>query len=191
MPSIFPDNVWVTMKYSDTYDFNLLPGAAQSRIFRANSIFDPDVTGTGSVAMGYDLYNRMYNRYMVYASSIKVAWMNDAANQGEVWIRPSDQQVVVNDLVYIQNLPYSSVRVLGDRAGPLTVHRHRMASKKFYGHRIDNDLQNFSAAFSNNPTFSLFWHVGILATFAAMSARCQVTIYYKVRCFRREWEPLL
>ncbi len=64
-----PNFAWIKlgMKYSDTFDTTLTAGTIQDYIFRANSLFDPDRTGTGHQPMQYDQYFPIYNRYHVYA----------------------------------------------------------------------------------------------------------------------------
>lgn len=46
--------------------------------FRANSIYDPDATGTGHQPMGRDEYANFYQKYIVLGSRIRVYWSTDA-----------------------------------------------------------------------------------------------------------------
>jgi len=61
----FPNTKTVNLRY--VTDFNLDPGATSSavRVFRANSIFDPDYTGIGHQPMYRDNYAAIYERYQV------------------------------------------------------------------------------------------------------------------------------
>jgi len=52
----------VTLKYYEA--FNNAAGAIDQR-FRLNSIFDPNLTGTGHQPLGYDQYSTFYGRYRV------------------------------------------------------------------------------------------------------------------------------
>lgn len=48
--------------------------AMVAHLFRANSIFDPDLTGIGHQPMGHDQMVALYNHYTVLGSKITVAW---------------------------------------------------------------------------------------------------------------------
>lgn len=57
-------------RYSDVITISLSAGTVQSYSFRANSLFDPDRTGTGHQPLGFDQLTAIYNRYVVH----KLAW---------------------------------------------------------------------------------------------------------------------
>lgn len=65
----FPSSQDVTLKYCETVAVN--PGAAGSMgtyAMRTNSLFDPNLTGSGHQPMGRDAWAGIYSRYVVKSS---------------------------------------------------------------------------------------------------------------------------
>ena len=59
-------------------------GGANSWAFSFNSLFDPDVTGTGNQPMYFDNYSAIYERYKVSFAKIKATVVNHSVNTA-VW----------------------------------------------------------------------------------------------------------
>ncbi len=70
--ALLKPKLMVKLRYVDTITID--PGAAAIgiHVFRANSIFDPDLTGTGHQPLLHDTYATLYDRYRVVSSKIKV-----------------------------------------------------------------------------------------------------------------------
>lgn len=69
---ILKPKLMVKLRYVDTITLNPASAAMASHVFRANSIFDPDLTGTGHQPLLHDTYALLYTRYRVMSSKIKV-----------------------------------------------------------------------------------------------------------------------
>ena len=67
----FPKNIVTKIKYCQINSLASTSGAVNYNVFRANSIFDPDQTGTGHQPMFNDNYATIYNNYRVLGSTIK------------------------------------------------------------------------------------------------------------------------
>lgn len=63
---------YITLKYTETFNFTLAAGTGTQQLFRLNSIFDPNSTGVGHQPYGYDQIMALYNRYRVLSSSWKI-----------------------------------------------------------------------------------------------------------------------
>lgn len=72
----FPARKTVALRYVQTVSLD--PSAATNaiQVFRANSIFDPDYTGTGHQPMFRDNYATIYNEYKVNHSTITMVALN-------------------------------------------------------------------------------------------------------------------
>lgn len=70
----FPTKLTVKLAYHDTIslDADAGPDGFKTYVFRANSCYDPDFTGTGHQPMMFDQYMQIYDHYQVKWSSIKV-----------------------------------------------------------------------------------------------------------------------
>lgn len=69
---IQPNIAYVKMKYSTTITLDAASGSINSYQFRANSIFDPDFSGSGHQPSLHDLYQGLYQHYEVMSSRIVV-----------------------------------------------------------------------------------------------------------------------
>jgi len=69
----------VTLRYCDTIDFNASATTGAIQNFRANSIYDPDQTGTGHQPYGYDTLETLWNHYTVLALKIQIDYVSDAS----------------------------------------------------------------------------------------------------------------
>lgn len=70
----FPDSLRTTLKYHQDIGISSASGAVAGNTFRANSLYDPDETGTGHQPMYFDQLAAVYGRYQVVASTIRVCF---------------------------------------------------------------------------------------------------------------------
>lgn len=95
-PAQQPDRLMVKLKYTQKIDFSGANTVAQ--IFRANGLFDPDLSGSGFQPNGFDQYAAFYTRYRVHAAKIEGWYITDAATAGGtavVSIAPSSTPTTV------------------------------------------------------------------------------------------------
>lgn len=67
------------LRYVDYTYISAATGSLASRIYRANSLYDPDYTGTGHQPMRFDQLSALFARYIVLGSKITVTWQGAAA----------------------------------------------------------------------------------------------------------------
>lgn len=65
-------------------------GIVASRVYTANGVFDPDITGTGHQVIGFDQIMAAYNHYSVIRSKITVTFLNngDAPVRCGIYLNP-------------------------------------------------------------------------------------------------------
>lgn len=81
----FPDSIQSTVIYHAFADITSVSGVPGQYVFRANSTFDPDFTGSGHQPYYRDTYAAIYDNYSVVSSKITVEFINlGAAVVGEV-----------------------------------------------------------------------------------------------------------
>ena len=93
--------------YSET-GLNLDPGIGGTtgvRVFDLNSLFDPDVTGSGHQPAGFDQMMAVYEEYLVYGVRYKISFYGtDTGNEYIGGVTITDQISTVSDpRVYIEN----------------------------------------------------------------------------------------
>lgn len=81
LPTAFPSTMTTKLKYVETVNLNAEAGGAPVNYhFSANSIYDPNITGTGHQPMGRDQFALLYDHYTVIGSKIKVTYYTTANN---------------------------------------------------------------------------------------------------------------
>ncbi len=95
-----PNNVRVTLRYSDYYLLTSTSGIAYA-VYSGNSVFDPDVTFSGHQPYYFDRYFSLYTNYAVVGSKIQIHTNVDTG---------SNQGVMVGLIAYYKNgVPNTSV----------------------------------------------------------------------------------
>jgi hypothetical protein len=80
----FPDRKAVRMRYADLIFLDasaLGSGVPTIHHFRANSVYDPDLTGTGHQPRGFDEHAALYDHYTVIGSKIRATFESDVDNR--------------------------------------------------------------------------------------------------------------
>lgn len=73
-PSGMPTKRVAKLRYSTVVGMGNAVGVVNNYVFRANSGFDPDWSGSGHQPMGWDTWTSLYNEYVVIGSRINVRW---------------------------------------------------------------------------------------------------------------------
>lgn len=63
------------MRYSERIAFTITAGVPQGNVFRGNSVYDPNFTGVGAKAYGYNQIATYYDEYTVVNSTCRVVLM--------------------------------------------------------------------------------------------------------------------
>jgi hypothetical protein len=83
-PSVFgfPDRLVTKLRYSDILNNSSTAGSLVTYIYRWNSTFDPDLSGTGHQPLYRDTYAAVYDQYAVIRATAKVRFDNPNAAVG-------------------------------------------------------------------------------------------------------------
>ncbi len=79
VPLGVPNEKWVRLRYVDEITINAGVSGIAFHYFRANSMFDPDLTGTGHQPRNWDQFNIPYQHYTVYGSKITATAITSGA----------------------------------------------------------------------------------------------------------------
>lgn len=80
MTAGFPETLTTTLRYSDVYTLSTSGTAPVGNIFRMNSVFDPDFTGTGHQPLYFDQFAAVYSRYSVLGSKITATYSQSSSD---------------------------------------------------------------------------------------------------------------
>lgn len=75
IPDAFPETFTTSLKYVEVVEIDCEAlGAPKKYEFRANSIYDPNLTGTGHQPIGRDQFAALYDHYTVIGSKMKATF---------------------------------------------------------------------------------------------------------------------
>lgn len=119
----------VKMRYFQTINLALVAATPQAYNFSCNSIFDPNVTGTGHQPSNYDFWATQYTQYQVIGSKCTVKYVRQNTLQTEIWY-------TVNVTEAIANAPISTNAMLEfgkkPQVGGSWVEDNRNTAKAYY-----------------------------------------------------------
>ncbi len=86
----FPARLEVPLRYHMTTALTSTTGNTARQIFRWNSIFDVDFTGTGHQPLYHDTYQAIYNHYVVVKAHARIKFINTSVSPVLVGIVTDD-----------------------------------------------------------------------------------------------------
>lgn len=157
-----PTAVKCHFKYGDTMTLiNSGASVAGAKVFSANGLYDPDVTGVGHQPRGFDQMMAMYDHFVVIGAKIKV----------QFWPRPATTGLtMVGISVQPDNAPYTDVRNYLESANNVSLgispdgdRCHCLVSEvnpnKFLGRSKPMSDPQLKGSVASNPTEGAFFHV--------------------------------
>lgn len=182
-----PRTLRATMKYVTHIPLTSGVVALQEHIFRAFSIYDPDVTGVGHQPLAHDQWAQLYRKYRVLNSKISVKCVNElvptlGANYTATTcvLAVAEQGVPISNSETLAEYPSAKTRYIGNYQGASADMSLEAISPRDSGTlgSLDN---NWAASFGANPTLDLYYHViADRRGSAQVDVRAQVTIEYDV-----------
>lgn len=195
-PNVVPDTKIVKHRYVDTFTLSAGAGLPASRVFRANSIFDPDQTGVGHQPLGTDEWSVFYNHYNVIGSKVTAQFISVAevgsASACHVGVLLKDNSVVLINPVTIMEQAHSRYGIL------TSANATQMSSKingfysprKFFGIKdIGDNRTLLGANVGSNPSEDAYFHIyaaPVNSTAAIDAINVIVTIEYLVQYSERK-----
>jgi len=165
--TVIPDEVRVTLKYSQQMIVTETTGTATSYLFRGNGPFDPDLTGTGSQPCGFDQWSSFYTRQRTLGSRIKVRAISLA--QTLTYFRfvlaPIPDTSPINVTTGIDNLAvtkYAQMAEVVTNTRPITLSME-CGSAKIYGrpkYAVDSEV-DWSSLVTTTPNTQWIWQISL------------------------------
>lgn len=164
-------------------------GIPDSRVFNLNSLFDPDVTGTGHQPMGFDQWKTFYNYYKVLGTRIraKFYWAAAAsvgqAHQVGVVFLPVDTATLYVDPIILTEMTYGrNYKLLKSNTRESATITTNWSGKKYFGRDFSDGTHE--TAVTVNPLHYARAQVYAYATDASISTstvECEVYLEYIVQ----------
>lgn len=142
----------VKMPYTQQISLNPGIGTTTYNVFRANSIFDPDYSGTGHQPRSRDEYASLYENYTVLGAKVKATFIPNGynyvvgvgLNNAVATTPPSTSANAAED-------PQYTTRILNYAADSNMTITKTYSAKRFHGVKNIMDDGNQKASMGSNP----------------------------------------
>lgn len=182
----------VKLRYVETVTLNPAVGLGADYVFRANSIHDPNFTGSGHQPYGHDQLATLYDNYIVVGSKITCEFIStgdtSATTDAVVGISLEDDSVA-NTLPHVWlEQPKSTWKTIGPADGSKGRAKcsKTYSARKFFGIANTKDTQDrYGAQFGSDPAEQAWYHCIVSPVNGAddiQLVNMLVTIEYTVLC---------
>lgn len=195
-PSGLPDRLFVKLRYNQTALFSdAVGGVPKYYIYSGNSVYDPDITGTGHQPYLYDQWTTLYSAYRCHGSKIRVNVWNNATgstnSQVMCTVAALPQTTVLSTADEYREMPHTR-RCYTSLYRPHTATKwFYMTPQKVYGITKYNALgdHNWQAGIASSPSSQFSWQVYLQPVDMASTWACyvMVDIIYYVEFFHRKY----
>jgi hypothetical protein len=170
------------VSYTDIFNLNNLgSNAVQSYYYRANSVYDPNLSATGTTAYGITQLAQLYDRYRVLNVTLEADFFisgTSTAQAGEVFVVASNNNSASTGLGAWATQRFVWRRPIGSASGNGTQRcRVHFPIHKIYGVpeiQVRNE-DDFASVMGNNPNNVVYIHFGFLNNATASTVTCTVT----------------
>jgi len=161
------------MTYAEQFAIDAVADITSTYVFRANSLYDPNVTGTGHQPMGFDQMCEFYQKFTVTASSIELHVVYPSASQPNpaLWgvIVSTDAGaptgLAVTDI--LEQKFSTRIRSAGTISNEQTltnVERKKFSLRKFFGGKVQPCDPSYQCTASADATNLAYYNVYCCST---------------------------
>lgn len=165
---------------------------AWTYVYRLNSVFDPNFTGTGHQPNGFDQWSAFYGKYRVTGGSWRITLANQDAQYALDVVaveRANDNSIDSNLYDYLQE-PRSHYACAAPRGAPCVSLGSRFKNQRLLGlTKSEFADQDYAALVSANPAVLTWLNLFVQVNNSEISAADQsilIEIEYHVEFFERE-----
>lgn len=180
----------VKMRYVERFTLNPSATAADVYLFIANSIYDPNQTGTGHQPLGHDQWKNFYQHYSVLGSKLTLKAVSAGTTGGLTGSNPVGIHIVddtsnVSTLDTIMEQGNGTIGILPNaNAGCLKLSK-TFSTKKYFNRTDVKDCSELRATFEAHPTELAYYRIAAepfdsSGTSTPYAILCQVVIDYTV-----------
>ncbi len=174
----FPDQYRVSLRYGEQRLRG--PGTTvDNYVYRANSVFDPDLTGTGHQPMGFDQLAALYNRYRVTAVKYSITIANLTAEPMQFVIVAKNDTANLISVDQAHELPFSRAITVGGINGGQAVRTISawVSNRAVTGVSASKYKDNqYAAIVTANPTEAIGLVMRALSLDAATNLNYNITV---------------
>lgn len=162
----FPKKMVMTHKYSEIAQITSATGNVGIYQYRANGMYDPNITGTGHQPYYFDQMSALYDHYTVIGSKIliKATPLSTLTNPMLIACYKNDDATVTPTKMsdYIEQSESSWALFPVDSCSPATLNMSWSAKQTFGGSVLGND--NLQGTGSSDPTEQTVYTIAVQST---------------------------
>jgi len=189
----FPDQLRCTLRYSDAgsqFTGSIAPAA---QVFRANSLFDPDLTGAGSQPEYFDQLAACYGQYCVQGVRFKAEIFNTGTTSNIAVILYSDVNVATQSVENMTEHRYAKHGVVSAKGGKDSINLALppILNSTIQGELdLNSDPSNYTGVGTNptDPTYVIF---RTSSMDNATNSNIYCNFYIEYDCWFKELTPLV
>ena len=176
-----PSSQKVTLRYSQKFTISASLAQAGTYVFRANSMYDPDLSGSGHQPRGFDQLMSMYDHFQVIGAKITIMSAQPSI-ASVIGVCIKDDSTVSTDYedYFEENAAFNTIGMVGNDGEPMAL-KLNYSQKKFFGQgSLEEQYEGSVAA---NPAEGAFFHVyqtAITDTATSTNAHVAVIDYIAV-----------
>lgn len=179
-------HMYLTLRYTETFNNTLLTLVASSQVFNLNSPFDPNRTGGGHQPYGYDQITLMYNRYRVLSCKWSIV-VGSTTGTFHATVVPTNGLLpvaITNAATFeaASEVPHAKTRVLSINA-PAVTFRGSMPLNVLNGCLREEYLADdrFEAITTASPAEIMVLYIGLYNPTAATIVNSNIaTVEYEI-----------
>lgn len=187
IPYILPTSHICRLRYIETFTMNAGSATVGKHLWLANSVYDPNSTGTGDQPLGFDQLALIYNKYVVLGSKIRATFMSNSEASSSIQRVgigiSSTTGTISGDVRLMQKgTRYKMLGPQTSRNG-IQIVSNTYSAKKFRGVKSAKLLSNQLALTTENPS-ELIYFTAFCSGIGAddpSTIECQVQIDYVVQ----------
>ncbi len=174
----FPDRFRICLKYVDSY--NLAGGvpSPNAQVMLANSLYDPDSTGTGHQPLNYDQVTAIYLKYLVISCRARITFINASTTPCK-WVACwSETDISSRSVDVLSETKFASSGYLGPTSGGNQVHvyEREVPLTSLMGQRLLDPDSTMYANYNASPSDGAF----LIIKCASVDGVSNCNVYAKV-----------
>ncbi len=153
-------------RYADYFNLNSVAGLQASRVFRANSCFDPDQSGVGHQPLRWDQWSAMFGFYVVIGAKMTVKYLggsqtSSAAVPAILGTMLVDEGSYASEWTNLVEQGRGKWRIVNQSQSRMTTSLTcNFSAKKFFNvAQVKDNVANLGAATDANPTRDAYFIV--------------------------------
>lgn len=120
----FPSSIIVPLKYSENVSMDCTNGATNTYLFRMNSLYDPNRSGTGHQPYLFDQFMALYDVYVVTGCKVTVTFSTESPIVMNVAIHGDKDTLTPTNLQELIELPRTLYGSISDAVSPISLSKY-------------------------------------------------------------------